>query len=355
MRYAPPMSAPDGARRIGVLLLQLGGPDRLSAVTPFLENLFSDPDILPVPGGPRIQRLLARLIARARTRKVEGYYRRIGGGSPLRRLTELQAERLREELGRRAAARPAGELEFQVAVAMRYWEPDTAAALDRVADAEALIALTLFPHYSRATTGSSLRELARVREARGDRRPLVQVDRWFDAPDYLAALAERIRAAARALPQATSAGTLILWSAHGLPEKIVAAGDPYVAHIEATVAGTMAQLADLGLPHRLSYQSRTGPIRWTGPATEDVIREEAARGRRALVVVPVSFVSDHIETLYEIDILYAEAARREGIETFVRSESFNGGADLTRVLARLTEEAALAAGWLGVASPMARP
>ena len=351
MRYAPAMSAPDAPRRIGVLLLQLGGPDRISAVTPFLENLFSDPDIIPVPGGPRIQRPLARLIARARTRKVEGYYRQIGGGSPLRRLTELQADHLAAELVRRSVA---GGPEFQVAVAMRYWEPDTAAALDRVAGADALLALTLFPHYSRATTGSSLKELALVREGRSDRRPLVTVDRWFDAPDYLLALAERIRAAAGTLPAEVRDGALILWSAHGLPEKIVAAGDPYVEHIDATVAGTMAQLADLGLPHRLSYQSRTGPIRWTGPATDEVIREEAVRGRRALIVVPVSFVSDHIETLYEIDILYAEEARRRGIETFVRMESFNGGVDLTRVLARLVEEAARAAGWLAVPSPVGR-
>jgi ferrochelatase len=346
------MNAPDAPRRIGVLLLQLGGPDRLAAVTPFLENLFSDPDIIPVPGGPRIQRPLARLIARARTRKVEGYYQQIGGGSPLRRLTELQARLLAEELARRTPAPAAGGPEFQVAVAMRYWEPDTAQALERVSGADALIALTLFPHYSRATTGSSLKELAGVREARGDRRPLATVDRWFDAPDYLAALAERIRAAAGTLSAKARDGALILWSAHGLPEKIVAQGDPYVKHIDATMAGTMAQLADLGLPHRLSYQSRTGPIRWTGPATDQVIREEAARGRRAMIVVPVSFVSDHIETLYEIDILYAHEARRLGIETFVRMESFNGGADLTRVLARLVEEAARAAGWLGAPSPV---
>ena len=131
------------------------------------------------------------------------------------------------------------------------------------------------------------------------------------------------------LPAGVRDGALILWSAHGAAgEDRGAGGDPYVAHIEATVAGTMAQLADLGLPHRLSYQSRTGPIRWTGPATDEVIREEAARGRRALIVVPVSFVSDHIETLYEIDILYAEEARRRGIETFVRMESFNSGVDL---------------------------
>jgi ferrochelatase len=336
-----PMNAPPAS--IGILLLQLGGPDSQEAVEPFLRRLFSDPDIIPVPGGPGVQHLLAWAIARARSPKVRGYYRRIGGGSPLRRWTERQGELLQAELGRRAP----GEASIRVAVAMRYAPPFTEDALDRLRDAEALLALTLFPHYSVATTGSSLKELEQVRHRRGDSRPLVAIDRWFDAPDYCQALAARIRAAAALIPPALRGESLLLWSAHGLPQKIVDRGDPYVSEIQATVAKTMAELSDLGLPHRLSFQSRTGPIRWTRPATEQVIREEAARGRRGMVVVPVSFVSDHIETLYEIDLLYGEEARRLGIVHFERIDSFNDGADLTAVLARLAEERLRGAGWIG--------
>jgi ferrochelatase len=342
------MSEAGRPKRVGILLLQLGGPERQEAVAPFLRNLFSDPDIIPVPGGPGPQKALAWLIGAVRGRKVRGYYRLIGGGSPIRRLTELQAERLESELGRRAAARGKQDPLLRTAVAMRYWHPLTDEALDGLDDADALVALTLFPHYSMATTGSSLKELAAVRERRGDRRPLEIIEHWYDAPDYLDALAERIRRAVDQLSPEGRSGALILWSAHGLPQKIVDAGDPYVDQIKGTVAGTMSRLSDLGLPHRLAYQSRTGPLRWTGPPTEEVLREEASRGRRAMVIVPVSFVSDHIETLYEIDLLYGDEARSHGIGEYVRVESFNGGADLTAVLARLVEERLAQAGWMDV-------
>ncbi len=333
-------------RSIGVILLQLGGPERLEAVAPFLRNLFSDPDIIPVPGGPAVQRPLAWLISAVRSPKVRGYYARIGGGSPLRCWTEAQARNLEAELARRTGG-GSGAPRFRVAVAMRYWHPFTAEALDTVADADHLLALSLFPHYSLATTGSSLKELVAVRARRGDQRPLVVIEHWYDSPAYLAALAARVRAAVTRLTPEGRTGALILWSAHGLPQKIIDRGDPYVEHIKASVAGAMAHLADLGLPHRLAYQSRTGPIRWIGPATEEVIREEAAGGRRALVIVPVSFVSDHIETLYEIDLLYGEEARRLGITEYVRMESFNEAADLTHVLAGLIEERLGREGWLG--------
>jgi ferrochelatase len=337
-------------RTVGIVLLQLGGPERLPDVAPFLRNLFADPDIIPAPGGSRLRRALAWLIGTLRAHKARGTYRRIGGGSPLRRLTEEQAHRLEAELGHRVAARGPIDQVFRAAVAMRYWHPFTGEALDRLAAADALIALSLFPHYSSATTGSSLAELGRERARRGDTRPLAVIDRWFDAPDYVDALAARVRRAMDRLSPEGRTGALILWSAHGLPQKLVDAGDPYVSHVEATVAGVMARLADLGLPHRLGYQSRTGPIRWTGPGTEKVLREEAARGRRAVVMVPVSFVSDHVETLYEVDLLFGEEARRLGIREYVRTESFNDGADLTAVLARLVEERAAREGWIAAAA-----
>jgi len=340
-------------RSIGVILLQLGGPERLEAVAPFLKNLFSDPDIIPVPGGPAVQKPLAWLISTVRAPRVRRLYAQIGGGSPLRCWTEVQARNLEAELTRRAASRLGPRApSVRVAVAMRYWHPFTEEALAAVSGAEALLAVSLFPHYSIATTGSSLKELARLRAANGDERPFAVLEHWYDAPSYLEALVARIRTAVDRLTPEGRAGGLILWSAHGLPQKIIDRGDPYVTHIEATVAGTMARLADLGLPHRLAYQSRTGPIKWIGPATEEVIREEATHGRRALVVVPVSFVSDHIETLYEIDLLYGDEARRLGIQEYVRMDSFNEAADLTGVLAGLVEERLAAVGWMDAGAGM---
>jgi ferrochelatase len=331
-------------RIVGILLLQLGGPEKLDQVAPFLRTLFSDRDLIPLPGGPLGQRAFAWLIGTLRAPKVRGYYRRIGGGSPLRRLTEHQGLNLEAELERRAQSR--GEtIRFRVAVAMRAWHPFTDEALDQLQAAETLMALPLFPHFSAATTGSSLKELERVRAHRGDRRPLAVIEHWYDDSGYLDALASRVRQAVGRLSPAGRAAGFILWSAHGLPQSFIERGDPYVRHIEATVAGVMARLADLGLPHRLGYQSRTGPLNWTGPGTDEVLREEAARGRRAVVMVPVSFVSDHIETLYEIDLLFHERAREFGITEYVRSESFNEGADLTAVLARLVEDRMAHEGW----------
>jgi ferrochelatase len=228
---------------------------------------------------------------------------------------------------------------------MRSWHPLTDEALDRLAAAEALVALPLFPQFSTATTGSSLKELDRVRERRGDRRPLAVIEHWHDDPSYLDALAARVRQAAGRLSPSGRQHAFILWSAHGLPQSFTERGDPYVSHIETTMSGAMSRLADLGLPHRLSYQSRTGPLRWTGPGTEEVLREEAARGRRAVVMVPVSFVSDHIETLYEIDLLFRERAQEFGITEYVRSDSFNEGDDLTAVLAGLVEDRIARENW----------
>ncbi len=332
-------------RTVGILLLQLGGPQTLAEVAPFLRSLFSDHDLIPLPGGPIGQRALAWLIGTLRAPRVRGYYRQIGGGSPLRRLTAEQAQNLIAELGRRAGAIGSGAIKFRVAVAMRAWHPFTEEALDQLVDADALLALPLFPQFSAATTGSSLRELERIREQRSDRRPLAVIEHWHDNPRYLEALASRIRQAVARLSPAAKKHAFILWSAHGLPQSFVERGDPYVRQIEATVTGAMSSLGDLGLPHRLGYQSRTGPLRWTGPGTDEVLQEEAARGKHAVVMVPVSFVSDHIETLYEIDILFRDKAKDAGFTEYVRSESFNGGADLTAVLADLVEEELERKGW----------
>jgi ferrochelatase len=317
----------------GVLLFNLGGPDTLADVEPFLVNLFSDREIVELPLGALFQPVFARLIAKARGPSVRRNYASIGGGSPQLRLTRAQAAALGTRLGRRDG-------EVPVAVAMRYWRPDTEAALEELAAAgvERIVTLTLYPHYSRATTGSSERELRRVlaRPRWRGRFRVSGVDRFSEDPLYLDALADTVRQALAGFPEEGRERVVVLFSAHGLPRRFVDAGDPYVAEIEATVRGLLERLA-LPNRHALAYQSRTGPVKWIGPGTDEVLDALGAEGVREVLVVPVSFVSDHIETLYEVDLLFAERARRAGIRDYRRSTALNVHPAFVEALARLVE------------------
>jgi protoporphyrin/coproporphyrin ferrochelatase len=195
------------------------------------------------------------------------------------------------------------------------------------------VALTLYPHYSMATTGSSAGELSRVMKRRGVKLPLERIDVWYDHPGYLDALALRAKEAlARFAPD--SPPTLLV-SAHGLPKHFIEAGDPYCEHIRITMEGVLARLPKL--PHVLGYQSRVGPVEWIGPTTDEVIRTLAHDGVKDVLVLPISFVSDHIETLYEIDMLYADQARALGITNFRRVESLNDFPPFLDALAGLVE------------------
>lgn len=319
--------------RYGVLLFNLGGPGALDEVEPFLVNLFSDRDIIELPPGALLQHAFARLIAKARGPSVRRNYASIGGGSPQLALTLAQAEALSSRLSR-------GDGRVPVAVAMRYWRPATAEALRRLAASgvERVVTLTLYPHYSRATTGSSERELARVLarpEFRGRFR-VSGVDRYPEEPAYLHALASTVRESLAGFPAETRDGVVLLFSAHGLPQRFVDAGDPYVAETRATVRGVLDRL---GVPnrHALAYQSRTGPVKWIGPGTDEVLRELGREGARAVLVVPVSFVSDHIETLFELDQLFAGEARRAGIDDYRRSAALNTHPMFIEALAGLVE------------------
>jgi protoporphyrin/coproporphyrin ferrochelatase len=319
--------------RYGVLLFNLGGPGTLDEVEPFLANLFSDRDIIELPLGAVLQPAFARLIAKARGPSVRRNYASIGGGSPQLRLTLAQAKALSARLSR-------GDGRVPVAVAMRYWRPGTAEALRRLAasDIERVVTLTLYPQYSRATTGSSERELARVLEGpewRGRFR-VSGVDRYPEEPAYLDALAATVRESLAGFPAETRDGVVLLFSAHGLPQRFVDAGDPYVAETRATVRGVLERL---GVPnrHALAYQSRTGPVKWIGPGTDEVLRTLGREGVRAVLVVPVSFVSDHIETLYELDQLFAGLARDAGIEDYRRSPALNTRPEFIEALAGLVE------------------
>lgn len=318
---------------IGVLLFNLGGPDTLDDVEPFLVRLFSDRDIIELPLGALLQPLVARMIAKKRGPSVRDNYRRIGGGSPQLRLTRAQGEALERRLNRNGAR-------FRSFIAMRYWHPSTEEALEAMSGAgiRRVVTLTMYPHYSRATTGSSERELERAlsRPRWRGRFEVTGIPSYPDDPLYLDAMAGTVRQAYDAYPSDRRDRMVVLFSAHGLPKAFVDRGDPYVEHIQATRRGILERL---GIPnrHELAYQSRTGPVEWIGPGTEEMIAELAKEGVRDLLLVPLSFVSDHIETLYEVDMLFAEEAQKHGIETYRRPPALNTHPVFIEALAGLVE------------------
>lgn len=303
-----------------ILLFNLGGPEDLRAVEPFLVNLFSDREIIELPLGARMQPLMARLIAKLRGPSVRANYARIGGGSPQLRITREQAGALEERLN---AGLPGGR-PFRVFLAMRYARPSADDAFDAIAAAgiRRIVTLTLFPHWSKATTGSSRNEFERALKRQPQQFDVSHIEHYAADPGYLDAMAATARQAWLGIPPDRREGTVILFSAHGLPQKFIDEGDPYVEHIEATRAGILSRLA-LRNRQVLAYQSRTGPVKWLGPGTEEVIEELGREGVKDLLVVPLSFVSDHIETLYEVDLLFAETAKSAGITGYYRPEALN--------------------------------
>ena len=314
-----------------VILMNMGGPDSEAAVAPFLTNLFLDPEILPLPLPGFLRGFVARKIAASRAVKVIPRYRLLGGKSPQGELTRRQAAALEEDLNARGGAR------WRVLVAMRYWHPFTGEALEEAAalSPARIVALSLYPHYSRAVGGSSVGELRRALR----RRPLgcrvSVVDRFFRHPLFLQAHAERIAASLAQFPDA-GRDAFVLFSAHNLPEKLIRQGDPYLDQVRATVDGLLPAIG--ARPWRLAFQSRSGPVKWLAPEVAETLRELADEGRRQVLMVPLSFVSDQIETLYEIDMVYAEAARLAGVE-FRRTPAFNDARDFIALLATLVSEA----------------
>lgn len=309
--------------QIGVVLFNLGGPSDLSEVEPFLVRLFSDREIIELPGGAALQPLMARIIAKMRGRSVRDNYSRIGGGSPQLRITREQAKALEHRLNDLSG----GSVHFHVLIAMRYSSPSSADALGQfaAADVRQIVTLSLFPHWSKATTGSSRNEFERtLAEPRfaGLNFDVTHVEHYADDPGYLDAFTDTVRTAFKRIPVTRRADTVILFSAHGLPQKFIDEGDPYVDHIEQTRAGILRRL---NVPNRqlLAYQSRTGPVKWLGPGTEETIEQLGREGLKDLLIVPLSFVSDHIETLYEVDLLFEEAARHAGITGYFRPDALN--------------------------------
>jgi protoporphyrin/coproporphyrin ferrochelatase len=314
---------------IAVVLMNMGGPDSLEGVEPFLYNLFRDHDLIPLPLGFLWQRRFARMVSRARAKTVREYYKLIGGRSPLGDITAEQAKKLQERLGAR----------YSCHVAMRYTPPYTRDAIAEVRDtgARTIVALSLYPHYTTATTGSSLWELRR--ELAGKKGAgavdLLEIDRWPEQPRYLDALAEQVRRGLEQFPEAARAGVELLFSAHGLPETFIKKGDPYVKDLERTIAGVLLRLGGQRA-WRLSFQSRAGKARWLEPSTDEVLRLLAKTGRKDVLAIPISFVSDHIETLYEIDLLFGDEAKALGLN-FKRAPSLNTEPAFIEALAQLVE------------------
>ncbi len=313
--------------RTGVILLNTGGPDSLESVRPFLYNIFSDRELIKL-GPAFLQNHIARIIAKRRAPKSAEHYRKIGGKSPLAEITAAQAAALADQL------QPHGD--YHVAVSMRYWAPYPADALDELQEhgVTRLIVLTLFPHYSRSTTGSSVNFLQRELSRRGWSVPVEVIESWFDQPRYLEVLATGIRDEIDQLEQRGVDKIEVVYSAHSLPRSYIDEGDPYVDHIEQTIAG-IEHLT--GVAGWLCYQSRSGPVEWLSPSTPEMLEVLAAQGCKGVVMVPISFVSDHLETLYEINMLYRQMAEGLGM-AFASSASLNTNPGFIAGLAELVLE-----------------
>ena len=319
--------------RVGVLLLNLGGPDELEDVRPFLFNLFSDPEIIRLPFS-WLQSPLAWLISTLRAKKSQENYRQIGGGSPLRHITEAQAQALQEQLQQKGQ-------DARVYVGMRYWHPFTEEAIARIKRdrIEQVVVLPLYPQYSISTSGSSFRLLEKLwkEDPKLSRVEHTIIPSWYQQPGYLQAMAELIAQELDQFPNPDSVH--IFFSAHGVPVSYVEeAGDPYQQEIEDCTALIM-QTLNRPNPHTLAYQSRVGPVEWLKPYTEEALQELAAQGVEDLLVVPISFVSEHIETLQEIDIEYRELAEEAGIHNFHRVPALNTHPLFIDSLATLVVEA----------------
>jgi len=308
-----------------VLLLQMGGPDSLEAVEPFLLNLFSDREIIKI-GPAWLQPIIARIIVKKRKGHVEENYALIGGKSPLKALTEEQATSLEKTLGG----------DYRCFVAMRYWRPSTLEALAEIrrAGITDITVLSLYPHYSRATTGSSIKEVKRVlAESKADFN-VRYIDSFYNDTGYIAALEERIKEGLALFHPL--ADVALLFSAHSLPQSFIDEGDPYLEHVKESVRLVMERF---NLPHHLSFQSRAGPVKWLEPSTDAMLKSLAASGVKNLLVIPLSFVSDHIETLHEIDIEYSKKAWEFGIAKFERMPSLNSSPTFIAALAKMVRTA----------------
>lgn len=319
--------------RVGVLLLNLGGPEQPSDVRPFLYNLFSDPEIIRLPFA-WLQKPLAWLISTNRAKTSQDNYKEIGGGSPLRRITEEQAQALSANL--KAKGKDA-----EIYIGMRYWHPFTEEAVSRIKsdNISNLVVLPLYPHFSISTSGSSFRLLEELWKKDEELQNIdyTVIPSWFDEPGYIQAM---VKLLSQELDQCDDPDkAVIFFSAHGVPVSYVEeAGDPYQMEIEGCVQAILKAL-NRSNEHVLAYQSRVGPVEWLQPYTDDKLKELGEKGTKEIVVVPISFISEHIETLQEIDIEYREVALEAGIQNFRRVPALNVDPDFIDALGNMIIQA----------------
>ncbi len=313
-------------QKTAVVLFNLGGPDSIQAIEPFLYNLFCDPDIFNLPFG---QKLFAKLISSRRTPKIAEEYKLIGGKSPINEWTEKQRAMLQEYLRNDFPS-------LDVYTAMRYWKPLTDEIVSKVENKnyDRIILLPLYPHYSITTTGSSFNEWKR--HYKGDSSKLILINDYYLNENYLAAINQRIDETILRFPEEVRNEIQIVFSAHGTPVSLVKKGDPYSNHIKQTVEAVM-NARNHSHKHYLCFQSKVGPMKWLEPATDKMIEELSSKNKRHLLIVPISFVSDHVETLFELDIEYRHVAVKVGIENYIVMKGLNDSALFVKALAGIVK------------------
>lgn len=313
-------------KKIGVVLFNLGGPDSLDAVEPFLANLFNDRDIFKLP----FQSRLSKFIAKKRAPKVIKEYELIGGSSPIGCWTELQARMLKEKLALM-------NIDSEVLIAMRYWNPLTSVAAKKAEEGnyEKIVLLPLYPHFSVSTTGSSFNEWMRV--YKGDAAKLVYINDYFENEKYAEAINQRIDESLLQFPEEIRKDVQLVFSAHGTPVSYVKKGDPYSHHIKKTIALVMKQ-RNYSHPHHECFQSKVGPVKWLEPSTATMIKELAANDKKHLLIIPISFVSDHVETSFELNIEYRHIADHAGIKNYIVMTGLNDSQLFIDALAGLVKQ-----------------
>ncbi len=309
--------------KVALILLNLGGPSNIDEIEPFLFNLFSDPDIFHIPFG---QKLFAKIISKLRSGKAAEYYKQIGGGSPIAELTEKQRAALSDALK---------EYNIDVFTAMRYWRPLTKEVVKHVekGNYDKIMLLPLYPHYSIVTVGSSVNEW--FRHYKGDKDKVKIIESYFNNPDFHQAVSEKIDETILKFPEEARKELFILFSAHSTPQSVIDKGDPYQKEIIASVQSIM-QLRKNSHRFGISYQSKVGPVKWLEPSTKDYLKKLAYEGEKAVLVVPISFVSDHLETLYELGIEYREVATNSGIKHYEVMNALNDSPQFINTLKNIT-------------------
>ncbi len=309
--------------KIAVVLMNLGGPKDPYAIEPFLFNLFSDPDIFKIPIG---QKIIAKIIAKLRAPKVAVAYGQIGGASPIIEWTEKQREKLERLLNAKIG-------DVKVFTAFRYSPPFTETVTERLTNNsyEKIILLPLYPHYSYSTTGSSFNEWKR--NFKGDNSLLFFIENFYLNDKYIKAVSQRIREGLNEFKTIEKRNVVLLFSAHGTPVSMVKAGDPYSYQIKESVDIIMNNFPNN--EYSLCYQSKVGPVKWLGPSIKEMLTELANKGKKYLLVIPISFVSDHFETLYELNIFYRRFSESIGIKQFRVTRGLN---DLDLLIEALAEE-----------------